>query len=167
VIRPPHGFDGIVKAYGDPRDFLGSDGWMGPEETRAWEQRLELVRVPFPEPLQLSWGHPGQTVALMRCHPEAADSFKTVFATLKAEGLWRDLKTYGGCFVPRMQRGSGDKWSTHTWGVAMDVDVSNNKLGDEPRISLAVVQIFEANGFTWGGRWRRPDGQHFQLCTGY
>lgn len=167
VLTVPHGFDGIVKAYGDPRNYLGADGLMSTEEARQWEQSLGLVLIPFPEPLQLSFGHPGQTARAMRCHPSAADAFRAAFHTLREEGLWSDLKTFGGCYVARQKRSQPDAWSTHTWGVAVDLDVLNNKLGEEPRISPAIVQVFEAFGFTWGGRWRRPDGMHFQLCTGY
>lgn len=164
----PNGFAEIVKAYGDPRDFVGTDGWLSPEESRRWEMRLGLTRIQFPEPIRLSFGHPDQVATSMRCHPAAEKAFRGALELIHRERLWHELKTYGGCFMPRMQRGSADRWSTHTWGIAIDLDVLNNKLGDTPRISLAVVQIFEAYGFTWGGRWpHRPDGQHFQLATGY
>ena len=166
-MKAPHGFNAIAQAFGDPRDYLGGDGTMSIEEARQWEARLGLVHVAFPEPLQLAYGRPGQLAHGMRCHPVVSDVFRNTFAQLSREGLWRELKTFGGGFVVRQQRGSADKWSTHSWGIAVDFDVLNNKLGEQPRMHLAVVQVFEANGFLWGGWWRRPDGMHFQFATGY
>ena len=29
------------------------------------------------------------------------------------------------------------------------------------------VAAFEAEGFTWGGRFSLPDPMHFQWCSGY
>ncbi len=167
MTTAPNGFDEIVKAFGDPRDYLGSDGVMSIEEARQWETHLGLVLVPFPEPLQLSYGRPGQLAHSFRCHPAVADHFRHAFRTLEHEGLWHELKTYGGSFIVRAQKGAADKFSTHSWGIAGDFDVLNNQLGETPRMHPGVVQIWEACGFTWGGRWRRPDGMHCQFAAGY
>jgi hypothetical protein len=166
ALRPPSGFAELLR-LGDPRNYLGADGVMSIEEARQWETSLNLVLVPFPDSRQISFGRPGQVAHALRCHPIAADAFRGAFHALAHEGLWPDLKTFGGGFVARQQRGSADKWSTHAWGLAADFDVLNNPLGGEPRMSLAIVQIFEAHGFEWGGRWRRPDAMHLQFCRGY
>lgn len=167
MTKAPNGFAEIVKLCGDPRDFLGGDGVMSLEEQRQWEQNLNLVLVPFPEPLQLSWGRPEQTAHSIRCHAIAADPFRSAFRTIHSEGLWPDIKTFGGGFAVRAQRGSAGKWSTHAFGLAGDFDVNNNQLGEKPRMSPAIVRIFEAAGFLWGGNWSRPDGMHLQLATGF
>lgn len=167
LIKIPHGFEEIVRLCGDPRSYLGPDGVMSIEESRQWETSLGLVLVPFPEPLQLAWGHPGQVARVIRCHPIAADPFRSAFRTIHAEGLWHALKTFGGGFTVRPQRGNSAKWSTHAFGLAGDFDVANNQLGETPRMEPAIVRIFEACGFKWGGDWPRKDGMHLQFCTGY
>ncbi len=77
------------------------------------------------------------------------------------------MDRFDGSFVVRSIRG-GKSWSTHAFGLAVDFDARRNPLGtrkgnftkDHP-----VVRIFEAHGWTWGGRWkRRPDPMHFQAA---
>lgn len=162
-----NGFAEIVKAYGDPRDYIGGDGLMSHEEAIHWELHLRLVFVKFPSPLQLSFGRPGQLVHAMRCHPAAADGFRAAFRDVHREGLWYELRDYGGCFMVRAKSGDATELSTHSWAIAADFGVRNNPRGVPPRMNLAVVQIFESHGFVWGGRWRVPDGMHFQACSGY
>ncbi len=167
LVNVPNGFDEIVKAYGDPRNFVGDDGWMSPAEAAAWEAHLGLVCVKLPEPLIIASAHPGQVANRIRCHPAVADMFDHALQAIYREQLWVYLGRYGGCFTIRTQRGNATRWSTHAWGIAGDFDVDNNPLGEPPRMNLGVVQIFEACGFVWGGRFRRPDGMHVQAAKGY
>ena len=60
-------------------------------------------------------------------------------------------------------------WSLHARGLAWDV--FRTPPGVEPpggvytptaALHPAFVAAFEAAGFTWGGRWRRPDRPHFE-----
>lgn len=166
-MKAPNGFAEIVAACGDPRDYLGPDGVMSTSELFHWEHRLGLVYVPFPEPLQIPWGRPGQKANALRCHPIAADPFRQAFATLAAEDLWRELKDFGGGFIVRSQRGSSSKFSTHAFGLAADFNVTDNPLGAPSKMPLSVVRVFESAGFKWGGDWTRVDAGHFQFATGY
>jgi len=165
-MKAPNGLAEIIAAYGDPRPFMGDDGVMSPPEAAIWEASLQLVTIDFPQPLQLAYGKPGQMATKLRCHPAAAEAFGSAFRTLEHEGLWPELKTWGGCLMVRPKRVNGDL-STHSWAIAIDVDVLNNPLGGAPRINPAVVRIFQAAGLTWGGEWRTPDPMHFQAATGY
>lgn len=54
--------------------------------------------------------------------------------------------------------------SMHAWGLAVDFNSRDNALGARPRMDPAVVEVFERWGFSWGGRWARPDGMHFELA---
>jgi len=64
--------------------------------------------------------------------------------------------------------------SMHAWGAAIDI---NSKFGDYwlwhggrapqlpayvNRIPPEIVQVFERNGFIWGGRWAHFDTMHFE-----
>ena len=77
-----------------------------------------------------------------------------------------DPADFGGCYAPRFigrdpQRGL----SLHTWGIAVDLNVSGNHVGTVGTIDRRVVQIFERWGFAWGGRWSVPDPMHFELAA--
>lgn len=161
-MTAPNGYAQLL-ALGDPREYLQPDGSI---DAMRWEAHLKLVAVDFPAPLPLSYA-PSKIAQSIRCHPLAAEPFRRAFALIYAEGRWNDLHDFGGGYNFRSVRGSDSKISTHAWGLAGDFDVARNPLGAEPKIDLAIVRIFESCGFVWGGGWRRPDAQHFQLCTGY
>lgn len=74
-----------------------------------------------------------------------------------------DFQREGGCFNPRIARFSdGGALSTHSWGIAVDINVDDNPLGATPHQDPRLVAIMAEHGFTWGGRWLRPDGAHFE-----
>ncbi|MES2214527.1 MAG: M15 family metallopeptidase [Pseudomonadota bacterium] len=87
--------------------------------------------------------------------------------------------TYGFCC--RKDLGS-DELSSHSFGIAIDINPLQNpyishdgkvypKLGIEfldranirPGMVDNIVNIFQKYGFEWGGNWKNPDYQHFQL----
>lgn len=162
VIHQPNG-SAQVLALGDPRKFLMPDGNV---DHVAWEKHLGLVAIDFPEPLKLSWAH-DQVARAIRVHPISAEAWRRAFAMVHGSGLWPLLHDFGGGFNVRFQRGSDSKISTHAWGLAGDFDVKRNPLGARPQMDMEIVRIFQAVGFTWGGEWMRPDGQHFQWAKGY
>jgi hypothetical protein len=74
-----------------------------------------------------------------------------------------DFQREGGCFNPRIARlSTGGSISSHSWGIAVDINVDVNPLGAKPNQDPRLVSIMAAHGFTWGGRWLRPDGAHFE-----
>lgn len=92
-----------------------------------------------------------------------------------------DLKKYlekvGGTFNWRKIAGT-NRLSTHSFGMTIDIDVKYSNYwrwavedktenGKRPilyknRIPLKIVQIFEQNGFIWGGKWYHYDTMHFE-----
>lgn len=59
--------------------------------------------------------------------------------------------------------------SAHSYGIAIDInyDKSNYWRHDKSMeyrnfIPLKIVEIFENNGFIWGGRWKHYDTMHFE-----
>jgi hypothetical protein len=163
ILRPPNGYPELLK-IGDPRHYIGPDGRI---DSLQWELHLNLVHVPFPGPLGLSYGHPDQLAHAVSCHPIAAEPFRHVFAILAAEGLWHELRTFGGGYVFRTKRTNASELSVHSWGLAADFNVQTNKQGTPGDMSPAVVQVFEAAGFVWGGRFHTSDPMHFQYARGY
>lgn len=161
-MTAPSGYAQLL-ALGDPRAFIRPDGSIDAE---AFALELGLVVVDFPAPLPLSWAT-DHTARSLRCHPIAYAAFRSAFSLLWSEGLWPHLKTFGGGYAPRLQRGSSGKLSTHSWGLAADFDTIENPLGAPSRIDPAVVKVFQGFGFTWGGTWARVDAGHFQYASGY
>jgi hypothetical protein len=85
-----------------------------------------------------------------------------VFAEIARQGLGACIKSYDGCYNPRMKRGGTD-WSTHAWAIALDINAGENMPGMPNRIDKRVRAIFEQAGFVQLG----GDPMHFQYCTGY
>ena len=74
------------------------------------------------------------------------------------------LDLYGGAFNYRLIRG-GKSLSTHSWGIAIDLDPERNGMGDSTfSMPDFAVEAFERRGWVWGGRWkgRGVDAMHFQ-----
>jgi hypothetical protein len=100
------------------------------------------------------------------CHRLIIHQLRGALQEIEDKGLAHliDPTQYGGCWVPRhIDFNPAKPLSMHSWGLAIDFNVSTNQLGAVPKMDRRIVQIFESWGFVWGGHWRRPDGMHFEL----
>jgi len=161
VIHPlPHGLPQILAVYGNPWDFVN--------DKPAWEERI-LETVPLHTPLPYAYGP--QEVGRIRGHRLVVRDVADALQACLDRGVPRERLAYGGMYCWRPQRGHL-ALSTHTWGIAVDLDPGRNPLGKPwdggtTMMHPLVVEEFERRGFVWGGRWGRPDCQHFQACDGY
>lgn len=158
-MKPPRGIEEIRELYGDPRPFIRDDGTVSP----IWEARMTLVSMPTPLPL--GWD-PTRFASRVRVNVAIAEEVENTFRDLEHEGAWILLKTYDGGYTFRLSRG-GSHLSMHSFGGALDFNARWNKLGTQPSMPQEVVRIFERRGWTWGGKWKRADGMHFQIAKGY
>jgi hypothetical protein len=96
------------------------------------------------------------------------ETFPEVFAAIEREGLKDEIRSFGGCYNFRSKRTSG-KLSTHSWGIAIDLNLETNAQGTSGGMNPDVVEIFRRFAFKWGGDWsgKSKDPMHFQFCTGY
>ena len=147
----------IVKKYGKPNET--GEGY--------------LTTILLPYPMKLAWDLDTK-VSKMRCHKLAAEPFLKVFNDLLAhyglkeiERLGIDL--FGGCFNYRKMRG-GTSWSTHAWGIALDLDPARNKLKETAKTARfarpeykPMIDIFYRHGFISLGIEKGYDWMHFQL----
>jgi hypothetical protein len=147
----------IIKKYGSPNE-TGS-GY--------------LVKIKLPYPMRIAWDI-DTTVSTMMCHKLVADKFVSVFNDLlahygieKIKELGIDL--FGGCFNYRKMRGGSD-WSTHSWGIAIDLDPVRNKLKETSKTARfarpeykPMIDIFYKHGFESLGREKNYDWMHFQI----
>lgn len=106
---------------------------------------------------------------------------KKLTQVAKELAKYPDLKKYldnvGGTFNWRKIAGT-DRLSTHSFGMTIDINVKyanywrwavedKTEDGKRPityknRIPLKIIQIFEQNGFIWGGKWYHYDTMHFE-----
>jgi hypothetical protein len=103
----------------------------------------------------------------VRCNRGIISQMRGALREVVRDGLSQliDPSQYAGCYVPKFigtdpQSGI----SHHTWGVAFDINVSQNVFGHTPLLDPRIVSIFERWGFNWGGRWLVPDGMHFEFA---
>ena len=113
------GLNEIITTFGDIREYVGSDGQL---EARWQLDFLERVSLPFP--LRLSWD-PSRTITRMTCHRRMTGIFSSVFASIQERELQDRIASFGGCFAFRPQR-TGSKLSTHSWGIAIDLNPESN-----------------------------------------
>ncbi len=158
----PHGLDNIIALFGDIHEYVAPDGQL---ETR-WQGDF-LARLGLPFPLRLSW-QPSQTITQLTCHRRMAGVFSSVFDSIQDRGLQDRITTFGGCFAFPPQR-TGNKLSTHSWGIAIDLNPESNPQGSAGNMDAELIDIFRRAGFEWGGDWqgKTRDPMHFQFCTGY
>lgn len=161
-VAPPNGLDQILDTFGNIYEGLREDGTLDAK----WEgQHLSRGSLPFP--ILLS-GNPPTLVTKIYCHKKLVEVFSGTFVAIKEEGLADRIKSYGGCFNFRLKR-KGGKFSTHCWGIAVDLNVETNQMGSAGDMDSSVVNVFRRFGFKWGGDWsgKSKDPMHFQFCTGY
>lgn len=122
-----------------------------------------IVSIPAPVPLRL---YDSQTpVRSIRCHRRVAESLSR--ALVDAYSHAPDVVSrYFGCYNFRNSRG-GDSLSQHAWGIAIDLDASNNTLrGSWPTQSTMPIEVMEAfareGWMSAGAFWRNGrDAMHF------
>lgn len=166
VIRPwpaaPNGLAAIIATFGDIAPYATDSGGPNPK----WEiDSIARAKLPFPIPYT---ANPAQPITKIACHRKLVPLFEAVFADIQAQGLQGSVKSYGGGYVWRMKRGQA-KPSTHTWGIAIDLNDRTNAMGTAGDMDPRLVALFESYGFVWGGRWSgaNKDPMHFQYCSGY
>lgn len=86
-----------------------------------------------------------------------------IYATLGREEFERQgWHLYGGCYNYRAKTG-GSSLSTHSWGVAIDLNPSENYYAKtSTTFSAAAINIMEKWGFLSGFRAWGKDAMHFQ-----
>lgn len=113
-------------------------------------------------------------VKSIQVHKKAKDAFERVFNKIEEKGLQNYIITFGGTFVPRHKGWNPSRTlSSHSWGIAIDLNVQWNPYGQVPAALGAygsvreLVQVFADEGFAWGGLFEPLsvcDGMHFELA---
>ncbi|WP_420633782.1 M15 family peptidase [Candidatus Palauibacter sp.] len=133
-----------------------------------------LRRVECPWKLKVAWNMKA-TTRRITIHEACADSLGRILANAwdhyggpEIERLRLDL--YGGSYNPRKMR-RGSRWSTHSWGIAIDWDPAHNQL-DWGRGQASLDgpdyedwwRFWEEEGWVSLGRHRNFDWMHVQAA---
>jgi transcriptional regulator of aromatic amino acid metabolism len=126
-----------------------------------YKQNITSIKIPQLKDATKYWEN-------VKVNKHVAEQFINVFDEIEKEGLVKYIISYGGSYNPRYIRGSTTKLSNHSLGLAIDVNMLQNKLntiGAEPGTygSLhEVAPIFNKHGFLWGATFSRKDYMHFE-----
>lgn len=132
------------------------------------------AKIDLPYPHKLAWKK-STIVNRFSCHEKVHDSLMRVLARVLdhygPEEIGRlGLDLWGGCLNVRQIRG-GTRYSTHSWGIALDYDPANNRLKwGRNRANFARPeydkwwQLWEEEGWVSLGRARNFDWMHVQAA---
>ena len=98
----------------------------------------------------------------------AVDSLKRVFAKVQAidPDLFARINTVGSLCV-RQIRGTRGRTSTHSFGLAVDLNIDGrlDTFGDgKTQLGLTILaDFFREEGWVWGAGFSREDSMHFEV----
>lgn len=161
-----------VNPHGWPRQ--GEVGAVYGPHGEEGGHRPPLRSVDCPWTLKLAWNK-NRTVSRIPIHEKCADSLARILTRVHehygdAEIRRLRLDLYGGSYNPRKMRGS-NRWSMHSWGIAIDWDPEHNRLKwgrdqaslDHPDY-LDWWRFWEEEGWVSLGRIRNFDWMHVQAA---
>ena len=149
LTQTPSGLDEIIETFGDSND------------PRFEADNIVLFTLPYTLLFE------GQEVKHARCHELLVDNFLKAFQDIKDAGFESQVKNFSGIFNKRTQKG-GTRPSTHSWGIAIDLEAEKFPLGSSERFPDEIVTIFKDAGFFYGGDFQgRKDPMHFQFATNF
>lgn len=174
--RIPVGRKEMIEVYGDPGCKIkrGLTGKIKVVPSKKWEYK-NCSTIP-------AKAIPGYHRKIYM-HTKVAPYFREAMRRATSENPLYKFKKIG-CFNPRFMRFNPEMpLSDHTWGIAFDINSSQNKSFTRGKttpmplkpgweefsdIPEGVVCAFESVGFEWGGRWGKEvggyvDPMHFSL----
>ncbi|AVO37673.1 M15 family metallopeptidase [Pukyongiella litopenaei] len=98
----------------------------------------------------------------------AAESLARVFENVKRADpdLYARINTSGSLCVRRI-RGTQDRLSTHSYGLALDLNIDghlDNFTDGKTQLGLTILaDFFREEGWVWGAGFRREDSMHFEV----
>lgn len=162
LTKPPKYFKDVVARYGTPYDpkTQKEDEAIKLEWEHEW---MDLWTAKgFTKNTGIIWPATGPFKKIY-CNKDLIPYLDKVFVRLIEKDLFKELKTFDGCWNIRPIRGTTDKWSMHTWAIAIDINAEDNKLGEVGKLSQEFLQCWRDTGWTCGADFERRDFMHFQL----
>ena len=98
----------------------------------------------------------------------AVDSLRRVFANVERADpdLYARINTSGSLCVRRI-RGTQDRLSTHSYGLAVDLNIDGQLdmfTDGKTQLGLTILaDFFRQEGWVWGAGFNREDSMHFEI----
>ncbi|NIZ62613.1 hypothetical protein DL239_16700 [Sedimentitalea sp. CY04] len=98
----------------------------------------------------------------------AITSLKVVFENIRSvdPDLYARINTAGALCVRRI-RGTQNSLSTHSYGLAVDLNIDgqlDNFTDGKTQLGLTIIaDFFNDEGWVWGAGFRREDSMHFEI----
>lgn len=98
----------------------------------------------------------------------AAESLRRVFETIRRADpdLYARINTSGSLCVRRI-RGTVSSLSTHSYGLALDMNIDghlDNFTDGKTQLGLTILaDFFHEEGWVWGAGFKREDSMHFEV----
>ena len=146
-----------VRLFGDPKPIPRGEGGFADLD----EEFLKNIQY-FDFPV----------LGRLRFHSKVFHQLFEALKTIEERGLSKEIdieltRRRGGTFIPRYQRWSPQyPLSSHAFGIAIDLfSVNSEGKIEKTKWSEEFVEVFEKNGFFWGGRFKNfYDPIHFEVC---
>jgi len=95
-------------------------------------------------------------------HKKLVDAFTDALNQIKNQGLSNQIYQFGTWAPRHILRNINKPLSLHSWGIACDINWSQNRYGTDGNLHPDIITAFEQHGFSWGGKWRTKDPMHFE-----
>jgi D-alanyl-D-alanine carboxypeptidase len=141
----------LIDTLGKPREVLSDN--CDPMENERLKALLTTRQV---GPIEVTMLEP------------ALESLERIFETIQGvdPDLYARINTAGALCVRRI-RGSASSVSTHSFGLAVDINIDGvlDTLGDgRTQLGLTILSdFFNAEGWVWGAAYSREDSMHFEV----
>lgn len=138
------------------------------QPSRNWQHSfLDVANLPFP--MVLAWDKKS-VIRRIAVNRYCRKSLMNILSLIKKqfderERICLGLNLFGGCYCYRQKR-MEKELSVHSWAAAIDIDPNGNPFGKKGSMDERIVEIFENEGWQWGGRWKKPDPMHFEATNG-
>jgi hypothetical protein len=155
----PEGLAEVIEVFGDPHRYVSA-----PE---VWEaETLRIVQLSQPLIYAIDTG---LSISRVRAHRYLVEHLAETLMTCLDAGVPPGRMKYGGCYCWRTKR-SGHHLSLHAWGIAVDLEPTENPYGEPWRddgigLDPRVIDTFRHSHWKWGGEFTPPDPMHFQWAT--
>jgi len=153
----PSGYDQIVNRFGQPCSSNAraiSMPWPAADNGVTYT-------VVFHKKLG---GHPTEVVTDKGGSSTNLDN--DVYGHIQSLHLLQYVKSGIFGYACRTKRTDSSAWSTHAWGIAIDLSSAYEPLGQcTSTTNFNFSSIFKDHGWTWGKSWCDP--MHFQYASDY
>lgn len=141
----------LTKVFGPPREVLSDNCEAMTNPRLKGKLRTEKVG-----PIRVRMLQP------------AIDSLREIMKNIQVTDpdLYARINTAGALCV-RQIRGTRGRASTHSFGLAVDLNIDGvlDTLGDgKTQLGLTILaDFFRSEGWVWGAAWGREDSMHFEV----